>query len=390
LSFVRRSIVQIEAIAAMKSFHLTILLLPTEAFTPSSQIQIHSITTSRLHNSISGNEKRTHRPSIAPLSPNTGAIGSAGPISNVYRRPSSSRRLQEQVVPTENRVTIQSSLTNDYEQLLSPAETNEQLLSLTEQSLRQKISHLQQTLKERDDDVEMLIYEVYRLQDISSQVKNANDQRSNDFTLLKKEAERLKLDFETRTKQNEEKMDRLVKRLQDREQTIIQLQNQLRQCSQTITELQNYGISSPSLGISSNRIPSRQYRATKSFEENKNAAVVGGAPILYRSQGVKQSLAAGYLADVPNSAELMNDVSVEIDVPIDEGVNFAERKGTSEDVVEPLITNDSSAIQEVRSTIDSSVNNRYPRPHGIGVGNKGMLEEEKDDENYWDNNSNLN
>lgn len=369
----------------MKSSCIIALFMCTEAFTPSSTARSHKTCLS-----ISGGEKRSNRQSIAPLSPNTGATGTPGPISNNYRRTSSPpRRLRDgtSTPVANNRHTsplpdqsirdttrdVGNSIDTDKAQMSSPP---------LDKSLQQEIKRLKQTLKERDDDVEILIYEVNRLQELSSKVKDANDARSNDFTLLKKEAERLKQDFAQRTEMNEEKLKRLMERLQEREQRVIQLEQQLNQNTKTISDLESQlnGIASPSIGVTPERIPQRQYRATKSYQETKNAAVLGGAPISYRSRSQKQYW---------NGASATSNVyrpTEEIELPVVDEMSF-DQISDVETTIQPMMSNVDEPLNEVGSTLfdvdedeqsTTRAADRYQKPHGIGVGNKGMLEAQND------------
>ena len=240
-----------------------------------------------------------------------------------------------------------------------------------EQSLQQEVIRLKQTLRERDDDVETLIYEVYRLQELSSKAKDANDARSSDFTFLKKEAERLKQDFEERTRKNEEKMNKLMKLLKEKEEQITHLEEQLDMSTRTIDDLQLQvnGMSSPSLGTSPNRIPQRQYRATKSYQEDKNVAVVGGAPILYRPQTLKQTTSSrddrskieGQSADGFTESNQGEQQILEVDPSMVDADTIISQDAVSE-------------TSEAGEDYDTAVR-QYGKPNGIGVGNMGMLQE---------------
>ena len=338
--------------------HLILLLISGDAFN-SSPTAIRPKTI--LHNSISGNEKRTFRQSIAPLSPNTGAVGSPGPISNTYRRTSSSpKRVPDRTsVRNEKRPKKNASINNQHQQ------------PPPDESLQQEVTRLKQILKERDDDVETLIYEIYRLQELSSKAKDANDARSSDFTFLKKEAERLKADFEERTRKNEEKMKTLMGTLKDREEKITRLEEQLNASTTAIDDLQMQinGMASPSLGTSPDRIPQRQYRATKSYQQVKNVAVVGGAPILYRPQTPKETSSR----DV---ASMSDDHSANV---------FSEGNPGEQQIIleaeHSMIDDDTSKSQDFDSklndTCDDTVARQYGKPNGIGVGNMGMLQEKR-------------
>lgn len=366
----------------MKSPYLIVLFICIDAFTPPSTIRSPKTCLS-----ISGGEKRLNRQSIAPLSPNTGATGTPGPISNNYRRTSSPpRRLRDGTSSpaANNRRTspLPDQLIRDTTRAATIIDTGKATSSPPpDKSLQQEVDRLKQTLRDRDDDVEILIYEVNRLQELSSKVKVANDARSNDFTLLKKEAERLKQDFAERTKQNQEKLKRLIERLQEREQRVIQLERQLDQSTKTISdlELQLNGMASPSIGVTPERIPQRQYRATKSYQETKNAAVLGGAPISYRSRSQQQkwndASAASNLYRPTKQIELAVDV-----------MSFDQTSDDVEATIEPMMpNNEDEPMNEVDSTFldvdeqsTARAADRYQRPHGIGVGNKGMLEAQND------------
>lgn len=367
----------------MKSPCLIILFICTDAFTPSSTIRSPKTCLS-----ISGGEKRLNRQSIAPLSPNTGATGTPGPISNNYRRTSSPpRHLRDgtSAPAANNRRTspLPDQLIRDTTRAETIIDTGKATSSPPpDKSLQQEVDRLKQTLKDRDDDVEILIYEVNRLQELSSKVKVANDARSNDFTLLKKEAERLKQDFAERTKQNQEKLKRLIERLQEREQRVIQLERQLDQSTKTISdlELQLNGMASPSIGVTPERIPQRQYRATKSYQETKNAAVLGGAPISYRSRSQQQKWNGA------STASNLYRPTEKIELPAVDEMSFDQTSDDVEATIEPMMpNNEDEPMNEVDSTFldvdeqsTARAADRYQRPHGIGVGNKGMLEAQHD------------
>ena len=380
---------------------------------------------------MSGNEKRAYRQSIAPVSPNTGAAGISGPISSNYRRTSASLRhvrdntsvrnenRRRSPLPDQsrrdditrdanNRVVVNNQrpapavqqLQKETKQLSNPESSpsiessqavvsnqqqpspldaqirqtltklNNQEPSPRDESLQQEIARLKQTIKERDDDVETLIYEVYRLQELSAKVKDANDARSNDFALLKKEAEMLKQDFAERTTKNEERMKKLMTRLQEREYRIMQLEQQLDQSSKTISdlELQLNRMTSPSIGVTPNRIPQRQYRATKSYEETKSAAVLGGAPISYRSRSQKQN--------TNGAGVVTNDIGGEPKVGEPKTLDVMSTVPNGDDQQYDDELNSEMIDQGVDATPKAA--RRYHRPHGIGVGDKGMLEEQGD------------
>ncbi|KAL3802188.1 hypothetical protein HJC23_001732 [Cyclotella cryptica] len=308
----------------MKHSCLAVLFIPSEAFTPPSTPTPPTTTTTNtrtdtlllLHSSQSGHEKRTHRPSIAPLSPHTGATSSSGPIG------SSSGVTTVHPFPPNPRL---------------PA------TKYSEQILHDEIHRLRHTLNERNDDVDTLVYEVVRLREWNQRAKIANEARSNDLTLLRKEAERLKHEFETRNRQNEDKVRWLTERLEEeRRQCVEELEKrerllrekdemmarlQQRQVNEedgvtrTMTDMEvrwknDMGSPSPEKIGSGGRVPHRQYRETMSYDENKQVARVGGAPIMYRppkQSGMASEGRAGFVERVQKRA--VDSTTVLTDTP---------------------------------------------------------------------------
>ncbi|KAL7479985.1 hypothetical protein ACHAW6_011968 [Cyclotella cf. meneghiniana] len=321
----------------------------SDAFKPSSTTAgtTRSGSESALFASISGHEKRTHRPSIAPLSPNTGATSASGPIG--VDNPFPANRL--------------------------PA------TKYSEQRLHDEIDRLQRTLKERNDDVDTLVYEVYRLRELNHKVKDANEARSNDFTFLKKEAERLKLDFEQRNRQNEERMRLLNERLseerirnaqemesmarvmREKDDIIARLERQVNDGVKTIDDLEfrlKNSMVSPSLGNAvSGRVPLRQYRETKSYDDNKNVARVGGAPIMYRPQKQSGNAANGRagVADRLRS-RAVDSMSMPSGTPIIEDAKFPSRyapiETTGESSIDSVVEPQMEAPNNSKRTIGTS------------------------------------
>ena len=98
-----------------------------------------------------------------------------------------------------------------------------------------------------------------------------------------------RLSEERTRKANElENMERVMR---EKDGIIARLERQVNDGAKAIADLEfrlKNSMVSPSLGNAvSDRVPLRQYRETKSYDDNKNVARVGGAPIMYRPQ--KQS-----------------------------------------------------------------------------------------------------
>lgn len=203
--------------------------------------------------------------------------------------------------------------------------------------------------------------------------------RSDDFATLKKEAELLKRDFERRLRESEEETALLTERLRDREERIAHLERRLQPSttesdeamSSSESRMRNNvaGVASP--GTSPDRIPQRKYRATRSYDENTNAAVVGGAPILYRSPSSNRDYSNEYYH---YAAE--DDGKVESGDDVDDPSSLHRTSRTEEEFDPSTVYYDTSIKEQFESANNDNINgeNHYPRrPNGIGNGNWGIL-----------------
>jgi DNA repair exonuclease SbcCD ATPase subunit len=154
---------------------------------------------------------------------------------------------------------------------------------------------------------------VYRLRTSNEQVRSLNEARSNDFNVLKQEAQKLKLEFEQRNKDNEKRVrmlndrigeerarfnkekERYENAINDREERISQLLRKSKEDASRIEDLEyrlrnEVALVSPSLSNNgfANRVSAQQYRKTKSYNERRDAAVVGGLPLSYRPRSLTQ------------------------------------------------------------------------------------------------------
>jgi chromosome segregation ATPase len=84
--------------------------------------------------------------------------------------------------------------------------------SITEKDT--EINTLKHGIRERNEDVNTLVPEVARLQQLNAEMKSVNDSRMKEFTALKAEAERLKLEFEKGNKENLATVQQLTAKLE--------------------------------------------------------------------------------------------------------------------------------------------------------------------------------
>eukprot|EP00956_Cyclotella_meneghiniana_P024032 scaffold47924_cov41-Cyclotella_meneghiniana.AAC.2 len=194
-------------------------------------------------------------------------------------------------------------------------------------------------------------------------------------------------------------MATLLERLRDREERIDRLERQLTQNAKTISDLESRimndggvnGVvvsSSPSIGMTTNRIPQRQYRATRSYNENKNVAVVGGAPILYRSPSMKQGSSSEYMSGGLNSKVESgedNDPSLHNNMLVNEEYDWSDPSIVYDTTSTMEQLESDATVYEYDTSMNENVEfnnnhetnndeNHYPRPNGIGYGNKGIYE----------------